>query len=153
EAAASSNAYTAWSGGKFHNVNDATPSTCLPCHEGERPTSTSTWVSSTFRNSPFDFVTNANGVKHGDGLDCVVCHAGPGTGQWGTNQNFVGGTFPHGPSTVASTTCIACHTTQRADIVLGSAATANQELGFDHSKDGTGDCFGCHQQTVTDGTY
>src|ERR1700674_4426737 len=36
--------WTSWSGGQFHLVGSATPTSCLPCHASERPTSTSTWV-------------------------------------------------------------------------------------------------------------
>ena len=132
--------YTSWSSGRFHAVGDADPSTCLPCHEGERPTSTATWASATFRNSPFDFVTNVNGITHGDGQDCVMCHKSDGTGTWGINQNFQGGTFSHAASTPAGETCIACHTTQRADFVVANSATL---LGFNHATAGTGAFRAC----------
>ena len=33
------------------------------------------------------------------------------------------------------------------------AAAAAALLGFDHSVNGLGDCFGCHQATVTRGGY
>src|SRR5438270_822290 len=32
--------WTTWSGGQFHLAGDPTPATCLPCHDGERPTTT-----------------------------------------------------------------------------------------------------------------
>lgn len=142
--------YTSWSNAIFHIVGDADPTTCLPCHEGERPTSTATWLSPTFRDSPFDFVTNANGIKHGAGQDCVLCHASSGSGAWGVDQDWQGGAYSHAADTVAGTTCIACHTTQRADLVLANSATL---LGFNHATNGTGDCFGCHQATVQAGNY
>ncbi len=82
--------------GQFHAPGSATPSTCLPCHAGERPTSTAGWTSTTYKNSPFDYVTNAAGIAHGDGQDCATCHAGPGTGAWGGTQNWSGGHFAHG---------------------------------------------------------
>jgi hypothetical protein len=145
--------WTAWSGGLFHAKGSATPSTCLPCHDGERPTSTSGWASSTYSKSPFDYVTNAQGIKHGDGQDCVTCHAGPGTGAWGGTQNWVGGSFSHGTASIAGSTCIACHSTQRPDLVLGAAMAASLLGGWDHSVNGTGDCFGCHQTTVGGGKY
>jgi hypothetical protein len=146
--------YTAWSGGKFHLAGSATPSACLPCHAGERPTSTATWTSPPSTTAPFDFVTNASGITHGDGQDCVVCHNGPGTGgTWGGTQSWVGGSFDHTASgSMASTTCIACHTTQRPDLVLG-ASTALSDLGFDHSQNGTGDCIGCHYGTTSYVSY
>jgi hypothetical protein len=141
---------TVWSGARFHVVGSTTPATCLPCHAGQRPTSTSGWASLTYTTSPFDYGDNSNGVHHGDGQDCVVCHAGPGTnGTWGVTQTFTGGHFAHGSTTVAAGTCITCHTTQRPDIAMGSATLAAAAVGFDHSLLGAGDCIGCHQATVT----
>ena len=142
--------FTAWSGGHFHLASSQTPSTCLPCHAGERPTSTATWASTTYKNSPFDYVTNANGILHGAGQDCVTCHTGPGTGAWGGTQNWIGGTVVHSTDPVAATTCIDCHMSNRPDLTTPTAATM---LNFDHSTNGTGDCFGCHQATVTRGVY
>jgi hypothetical protein len=143
-----------WAGGKFHLAGDLTPSSCLPCHAGERPTTTSNWTSTTYTSSPFDYVTNAQGITHGAGQDCAVCHSGPGTGAWGGTQNWAGGRFLHGASTMSASTCIACHASQRPDLqpwtTPGAMATL---LGFDHSVNGTGDCFGCHQATVTANRY
>ena len=141
--------WTSWAGGKFHLAGAVTPATCLPCHAGERPTTTSNWTSTTYTSTPFDYVTNAQGVTHGDGQDCAVCHNGPGTGAWGGTQNWVGGNFTHGATTISGSTCIACHSTQRPDLngILPSQIPYSG-LPFDHSQDGTGDCFGCHQATV-----
>lgn len=136
-----------WSGGRFHTATAPPPTTCLPCHRGDRPTSTTGWMG-TFLTSPFDYVTNGNGVTHGDDQDCVVCHAGPGTGLWGTNQNWRSGQFGHASTTVAGTTCIDCHTTQRPDQL-----TPAVDAGYDHAASGTGDCFACHQASVTRGSY
>ena len=146
---------SSFAGGRFHRIGDANPTSCLPCHGGERPTSTATWTSTTFRAAPFDFVTNAQGVGHGADRDCVECHAGPGTrgaqaAAWGENQTWEGGVFDHAASPLTDTTCILCHSTQRADRVLANAATL---LGFDHATAGTGDCIGCHQATVTANRY
>lgn len=153
-ATGASTQWTAWSGGRFHLSGSANPATCVPCHEGERPTSTAAWTSTTYKNSPFDYVTNAQGVKHGDGQDCATCHSGPGTGAWGGTQNWIGGTFNHAKTTVAGTTCIACHSTQRPDLQPGATAAGMATLlGFDHSINGTGDCFGCHQATVAANKY
>ncbi len=144
----------AWPGGKFHLPGSATPTTCLSCHQGERPTSTAGWTSTSYTSVPFDYVTNSHGITHGDGLDCVTCHNGPGSGTWGVNQNWTGGKFVHGVKTASGTTCIACHTTQRPDLQPGTSAAAMATLlGFDHSINGTGDCFGCHQSTVGVGSY
>ena len=153
----SATTFTSWTGGQFHLPGSATPATCLPCHNGERPTSTAGWVSG-FQNRPFDYVTNSLLITHGDGQDCVSCHANPGTGVWGgtPKQNWAKGQFDHGASgSAAATTCFACHLTQRPDLVLGSAAAAAAVLpgNFDHSLNGTGDCFGCHQATATANTY
>jgi hypothetical protein len=143
-ASAAATQWTSWSKGKFHLPNSASPATCLPCHGSERPTSNTGWVSTTYQSSPFDYGTNSSGVTHGDGLDCATCHRGPGTGTWGSTQNWVGGNFTHGPATVSGTTCIACHVSQRPTAVVN---------GFDHSANGTGDCLGCHQATVSRGRY
>lgn len=153
-AASAGSGFAAWAGGRFHLAGAAAPSSCLPCHDGERPTSAAGWLGSSFTASPFDYGTNAAGVTHGDGMDCAACHTGPGTGAWGGTQNWIGGHFDHGPATVAATTCIACHTSQRPDLQPGTTAAAVATLlGFDHAANGTGDCFGCHQATVTGGRY
>lgn len=145
---------TAWSGGVFHKSGSANPATCLPCHAGQRPTSDTGWTSTVYKSSPFDYGTNVAGITHGDGQDCAVCHTGPGTGgAWGGLQTFVGGKFPHGPATVAATTCIACHMSQRPDLVLGQAAAKTALNGFDHAVVANGDCIGCHQVTVAAGNY
>jgi hypothetical protein len=138
---------TQWSGGKYHTTTAPTPSTCLPCHDGERPTSITGWLGN-YTTSPFDYVTNAAGDTHGAGQDCVVCHAGPGSGMWGVNQNWQRGDFQHTPTSVAATTCITCHTTQRPDRL-----TPAVDAGYDHATNGTGDCRGCHQATVTRNRY
>lgn len=142
--------WTSWDDGVYHHVGSTTPSTCVPCHEGQRPTSTAGWRSTTFAQAPFDYAT------HGYGQDCVTCHAGPGTnGTWGTpTQSFVGGHFAHGAGTTAASTCIVCHETQRPDLLPGTTPAAMAALiGFDHAASGTGDCFGCHQATVSAGRY
>ncbi|HMC68056.1 MAG TPA: hypothetical protein VKJ07_02780, partial [Mycobacteriales bacterium] len=132
--------FTSWTGGRFHLAGNATPSSCLPCHQGERPTSTTGWRSTTYQDSPFDYAT------HGAGRDCATCHSGPGTGSWGGTQNWIGGNFNHS----AATSCIACHSTQRPDLVLGEATAASLLPGnFDHAVKGTADCFSCHQATKT----
>ncbi len=143
-----------WSAGKFHYPGSTTPATCVGCHQGQRPSSNAGWLSTTYAASPFDYGTNAQGITHGKGLDCVTCHAGPGTGAWGVNQNWIGGKFLHGAKSASATNCIACHSTQRPDLQSGATAAAVATLlGFDHSINGTGDCFGCHQATVTANTY
>jgi len=136
-----------WSGGQYHTAAAAAPASCLPCHAGERPTGTTGWHGG-YANSPFDYGPNANGVNHGADQDCVVCHAGPGTGAWGSTQNWQSGRFDHAVSGVAGSTCIDCHTTQRPDL-----QTPPADAGFDHATSGTGDCFGCHQATVTRNAY
>jgi hypothetical protein len=146
--------WSSWAGGRFHLAGDATPASCLPCHGGERPTTASGWVSTTYTSSPFDYGVNAQGITHGAGQDCVVCHAGAGTGAWGGTQNWVGGRFTHGPTTISNSTCIACHASQRPDLLPGTTPAAMAALlGFDHSTNGTGDCSGCHRATVTANRY
>ena len=147
--AATATQWTSWSQAKFHLAGSSNPTTCLPCHTGERPVSNAGWVSTTYQNSPFDYGTNASGITHGDGQDCAACHRGPGTGVWGSTQNWVNGVFTHGPTTISGTTCIACHLSQRPTSPVGPAGTTP----FDHSLNGTGDCLGCHQATVAAGTY
>lgn len=138
---------SSWSGGAFHAAGSPAPSTCLPCHAGERPTSNAGWASATYMQSPFDYGTNAAGITHGDGQDCATCHKSPG-------MTWADGHFAHGSTTVSKSTCIACHSTQRPDLQPGATAAGTATLlGFDHSINGTGDCFGCHQATVTANTY
>jgi hypothetical protein len=142
-----------WAGGKHHLAGSATPASCLPCHDGQRPTTTAGWTSAGYAATPFDFGTNAAGITHGAGDDCAGCHAGPGTGgSWGGAQRWTGGYFTHGPGTASETSCIACHMSQRPDLVLG-ATIATARLGFDHASSGTGDCIGCHEATVVAGSY
>ena len=136
--------WTSWSQGRFHLAGSSTPSTCLPCQAGERPTSNVGWVNTTYQNSPFDYGTNSSGITHGNGQDCVLCHANAGTGTWGGTQNWARGSFTHGPTTISGTTCVACHTSQRPAVLVS---------GFDHSVNGSGDCLGCHQATVAAGSY
>jgi cytochrome c551/c552 len=153
-AKSASTAFASWAGGQFHAAGSANPPTCLPCHAGERPVSMTTWTSATYKGAPFDYVTNAAGIKHGDGLDCATCHAGPGGGAWGGTQTWAGGHFTHGPATISAKTCIACHSTQRPDVQPGTtAAAAAAALGFDHAQNGAGECLGCHQATVMANAY
>jgi cytochrome c551/c552 len=152
--AASTPVFASWTGGRYHASGSATPTTCLPCHSGERPTSTTGWKSTTYTTSPFDYGTSAAGITHGDGQDCALCHRGPGTGSWGGSQNWVGGRFTHSSSSPSARTCIGCHSSQRPDLQTGTTAAAMASLlGFDHSTSGTGDCIACHEATVTRGTY
>lgn len=152
--AASAPDFTSWAGGQFHKAGDPTPSSCLPCHADQRPTDTQEWMSTTYRNAPFDYGVNSLGITHGAGQDCVECHDGPGAGRWGDNQDWTGGYFEHRADSLAATTCINCHTTQRPDLLPGTDATTMAALlGFDHSTNGRGDCFGCHQATVAAGNY
>ena len=150
---ASAPQFTAWSGGRYH-LASSKPATCLPCHAGERPAS----GSATNLQLPFDYGALSNGNTHGTGLDCVTCHAGPGTGVWGATQNWKAGSFDHASAAITRRTCIACHATQRPDLQPDlqprpdKAAVAGV-LGFDHGADGTGDCSGCHQATVKAGQY
>ncbi len=138
---------TGWAGGRFHLAGSATPATCLPCHDGRRPTDTTQWLSTTYTSRPFDYGTNSSGNTHGDGQDCALCHKGPGTGMWGGTPNWVGGDFQHGPNTPSAVRCISCHVSQRPTMPVGAPPA------FNHATDGTGDCFGCHQATVTANRY
>lgn len=155
ECASCHSSTSSWSGARFHAVGSTTPDTCVSCHDGQRPTSDAGWTSTTYTRSPFDYGTNAQGVTHGDGQDCVLCHAGPGTGgAWGGEESWVGGNLDHASSSVVATTCIACHSSQRPDLQPGATAAGMAALlGFDHANDGQGDCFACHQATVLAGTY
>jgi hypothetical protein len=125
-----------WTGGRFHLPGAAVPTTCASCHEARRPTTTVGWQSTTYTKSPFDYV-GAGTVDHGAGEDCAVCHSS-------STSTWVGGRFPHGPTSVAANSCLTCHTTQRPTAVV---------QGFDHSLNGTGDCRGCHQASVRANRY
>jgi len=138
--------WSSWAGGKYHLAGDATPATCLPCHAGERPTTTSNWKSATYASIPFDYGTNAqrrhpwcwSGLRR---LSLRARHR-----RLGRNANWVGGTFTHGAGTLSSNTCISCHSSQRPDLLSWTTPAAMATLlNFDHSINGTGDCSGCHQ--------
>ena len=140
--------------GIFHALGSSTPTTCLPCHGSEAPISTAGWRSTSYSRSPFDYGTNSRGIPHGGGQDCAVCHAGPGTGAWGNQPNWVGGQFAHVTFSLADNTCIACHVSQRPDVQPGAtAATAAAQIGFDHAPYAALDCIGCHSATVAADTY
>jgi hypothetical protein len=140
--------------GRFHTPGGTSPATCLTCHAVDAPTSTAGWRSTTYTTSPFDYGTNSLGIPHGGGQDCSICHTGPGTGAWGDQPNWVGGQFAHVSVSLAKTTCIACHASQRPDLQPGAtAATAAAQLGFDHAPYATVDCIGCHFATVAADTY
>ncbi len=142
---------TSWGGGLYHQPGDVAPDSCITCHDGERPTSDDGWESTTYTTAPFDYGTNSYGITHGAGQDCIGCHTGDGTG--GT-ETWVGGRFDHDPAGIAGTRCVSCHASQRPDLVLGVAeAAAVLPNNFDHSVNGTGDCFGCHQASVMARTY
>jgi hypothetical protein len=152
--AAAARTWTSWRTGQFHLTGSSTPSTCLPCHAGERPTATASWTSPSYQSAPFDYVTSAAGSTHGDGQDCALCHGGPGTGTWGGAQNWAGGRFNHGPGTPSETSCAVCHATQRPDLQPGTTAAAMATaLGFDHATNGTGECIGCHAATAAASRY
>lgn len=122
--------FTSWVGGRLHLPGRPAPASCLPCHEGQRPTFNDGGV----RNPPFDFAPNVLNITHGAGQDCAVCHA---------PSLFKGGSFTHGPGTLSATTCVQCHWTQRPTAPVS---------GFDHALSGTGDCFGCHRGTTAFGS-
>jgi hypothetical protein len=140
--------------GGFHTLGSPTPATCLPCHAGDAPTGAAGWISQTYTRSPFDYGTNSLGFRHGAAQDCAFCHAGPGTGAWGMQPNWVGGHFAHETSPLVGATCIACHVSQRPDLQPGETpATAAAKIAFDHAPVAALDCIGCHWATVAAETY
>ncbi|MGZ3803964.1 MAG: cytochrome c3 family protein [Pseudobdellovibrionaceae bacterium] len=122
---------TTWKGGLFHAAN-AKPTSCVACHETSRPTSSSGFTSLN-TNTPFDFTT------HGSPLDCATCHSA--TTQFTSKSQWSGGNFVHSSSLVS---CSTCHSSQRPTTIVN---------GFDHSTSGTGDCIGCHGQTLTNNQF
>ena len=147
-------ALVTFDGGQFHMPGSSTPTTCLPCHGGEAPISTAGWRSTTYARSPFDYGSNSRGIPHGGGQDCAVCHASPGTGTWGNQPNWEGGQFAHVTLSLADKTCIACHVSQRPDLLPGTTAeTAAAQIAFDHVPYAALDCIGCHAATVATDTY
>ncbi len=138
---------TSWAGGAFHKTVTA-PTSCATCHDGERPTSTTSWASATWQSKPFDAVTNSAAITHGASQDCAVCHSDVKT--------WVGGNFVHGPGTLSANACVSCHSTQRPDLALApklSPAQVTALLGFDHAINGRGECFACHQATAKANRY
>jgi hypothetical protein len=139
---------------RFHAPGSSTPTACLACHRNQAPTSAEGWHGTAYTRSPFDYGTNALGIRHGGGRDCAVCHVGPGTGAWGDNPNWMGGYFAHGSSSPSDETCIACHVSQRPDLQPGATAlTAASQVGFDHVPSAALDCIACHEATVAAGAY
>ncbi len=104
-----------WAGGSYSHV--PTPAACITCHAGDRP-------AGPVGNPAFDHAIAGMG-------DCKSCHTV--TVAHPVQANWAGGNFSHVP---APTTCIECHINQRPVVLTAS--------GFDHSKNGTGDCVDCH---------
>jgi hypothetical protein len=92
------------------------PSACKDCHVGDRP-------AGPVGTPAFDHAIAGMG-------DCKSCHVV----QSPTKNDWTGGSFTHVP---APTTCIGCHLPQRPVTLTSS--------GFDHAKNGTGDCADCHR--------
>ncbi len=122
-----------WRGGEFHLATTPTPPTCLPCHARERPT----FDDGGLRDPPFDFA-GSTGIPHGAGQDCALCHR---------PRDWTTGYFLHGPTTIAGTTCVVCHSTQRPQVPVSNPSWLDGGV-FNHAISGTGDCFGCHQDTI-----
>lgn len=100
-----------------HRARGKPIDTCLPCHEGKRP---SARVGS--------FVHSLAGIGAGIGAgkgDCVSCHLRPG-------QTWQGGLFSHAP---APASCAECHASEE----MPQAPVS----GFTHSA-ANGDCSKCH---------
>ncbi|MEQ1722738.1 MAG: hypothetical protein ABL930_06150 [Pseudobdellovibrio sp.] len=103
----------------FNHTNYST--SCVACHEPKRPL----------------ILTGSHNYNHtstaynGQG-DCVNCHSSSIGVTWS------GGTYDHNPQ---PTNCLSCHLIDRPSGLAGTSA-------FNHSQNGTGDCFGCHN-TVT----
>lgn len=131
--------WTSWAGGGFHLPGTSEPTTCVPCHEGERPTSTASWKSTTYTKSPFDYVGTTGGPSHVNADDCAGCHVAGTSG----SLTWVGGSYTHGAG-ASTSTCLPCHKSQRPTQIISN---------FNHATQGTGDCFGCHQDTVTRKAY
>lgn len=127
-----------WANGKLHALGTITPATCVSCHNSERP-NLANGADLTLKkpNAPFDYVT------HGGTMDCTSCHKG--INKFTAKTDWGNGDFVH---TAALTSCSNCHMSQRPDKAGITAAL----IGFDHAKDGTGDCIGCHKATLTAGT-
>lgn len=143
-----------WAGGIFHSRAGATPTSCLPCHQAQAPTSTAGWQSATYPTSPFDYGGNSLGFPHGGGQDCAACHTGPGTGAWGKQPNWAAGHFAHATFSLADKTCLACHVSQRPDLQpRATPAMAAAQIGFDHAPIAAVDCIGCHFATVVRESY
>lgn len=112
-------------------LHTGTETSCSECHENKRPTSTNNFVGLN-ANTPFDY------SSHAVGMDCIHCHAQTST-TFRTMNNWSGGSFAHLP---ILTSCANCHSSQRPG---NSVADLTRTSGFDHTLNGSADCFGCHQ--------
>ena len=117
------------------------------------PPATAGWISTDLHDVAVRLRHQRSGVTHGDGQDCAVCHAGPGTGAWGGHAELGRAAhFAHGPATsVGDDLHRLPHDPAARPAARATAAAMAALLGFDHALNGTGDCFGCHQATVTAG--
>lgn len=116
-----------FAGGTFdHKTNTgANVTTCMECHDLERPIGTSP--------------TSSYDHKQSGTLDCATCHNSPGVRWSGAVANY-----SHSP---APTSCATCHSGDRpsATTLLPVNATKNR---FVHSAtyNGTADCVSCHMK-------
>lgn len=113
------NAGMTWAGAKFgHNPQ---PGSCIECHAAERPMML-------VGNPVFDHTNPSFGGTE----DCLSCHSAS------VGVSWVGGRYAHSPQPGS---CITCHIAQRPTTLVGNPP-------FNHSLNGSGDCFGCHSQNT-----
>lgn len=103
--------------------HSASLTACATCHENKRPL----------------VPVGLHGFEHtnmqyGGMGDCISCHNL--VNNWGVA--WTGGQFAHDPQ---PTSCVSCHSSQRPTTLVGTPS-------FDHSLNGTGDCFSCHAKNV-----
>lgn len=159
-----------------HNANGKSRTSCLPCHEGRRPSANhypgqdcvschldpaKPWASS---------VSSPHPQNNPSPTTCAGCHAkdrptmvqfpAPGlrvSGHFDTvdcfschnpkSSTLTVFKFDHNANGVPRTSCLPCHEAKRPTTVINN---------FSHSIAGTGDCISCHKQpgvTWAGGSY
>ena len=121
-AASAAPSFTSWRQGQYHPPGATNPPTCLPCHAGERPTSTAT-AGSARRTRIRRSTTWPTLPARPTAMARIARSAttGPAPARGASTQNWASGPLRPRSDDAAAQTCIACHSTQRPDLQPGDA--------------------------------
>ena len=152
-AGTSAPSFSSWRQGHFH-CGRANPPTCLPCHDGERPTSANGSISPTYKNSPFDYGRQRLRLdpRRRPGLRALPFRAGhrrlgrlPRTGPAATSTTLRRRTRRRPASPV----------TRRSGPICNQARPRQppRPVGFDHAAAGAGQCLRLSRGDIAAGRF